>query len=246
MFGDDERKTMERDGVCVLRGVVSEARAHALSALADVVAKGPDEAGGVMRYLDEAHEARGKTIVGRVEYCRAHVPELRALMVDGPLLAIASGALGAEAIIFKDKINFKTPGGACFEPHQDAQAEWSAFGDFHLTCMLSLDATTIENGCLEVARGEHRRGLLGAIGAPLTAPLSYEAVVTEPGDVVVFGSYLPHRSGPNLTDATRRVLYLTFNTKSAGDHYEGYFAKKRASFPPNWQRSGTQAYRYKI
>ena len=48
----------------------------------------------------------------------------------------------------------------------------------------------------------------------------------EPGDVVYFDSYAPHRSGTNRSSRPRRALYLTYNAASAGDLRDTYYADK--------------------
>lgn len=63
------------------------------------------------------------------------------------------------AVLFKDKINFKLPGGDGFKAHQDVQAGWDAYASVHITAMLSIDRTTAENGWLEMAPRQHERGL---------------------------------------------------------------------------------------
>ncbi len=44
-----------------------------------------------------------------------------------------------------------------------------------------------------------------------------EKLKTKPGDVILFGAYTPHRSGPNKTKKARRMMYLTYNAKKDGD-----------------------------
>lgn len=74
-------------------------------------------------------------------------------LVNGPdMLGLVGELLGEEALLFKEKINFKLPGGAGFAPHQDAPAFTSFEQSVHITAMLSVDATTAQNGCLEIAR----------------------------------------------------------------------------------------------
>jgi hypothetical protein len=41
----------------------------------------------------------------------------------------------------------------------------------------------------------------------------------------------------NETDSARRILYLTYNATSHGDHRAQYFADKRANFPPDIERN---------
>jgi ectoine hydroxylase-related dioxygenase (phytanoyl-CoA dioxygenase family) len=153
-------------------------------------------------------------------------------------------------VLFKDKINFKLPGGDGFKPHQDQQAGWSTYADLFITAMVSIDPTTAENGCLELCAGQHTHGLLGGEWTPMTAAdmerLHARPVPTQPGDVVFFDSYTPHASGPNLTPEPRRVLYITYNRLSAGDHRVRYYADKRRNFPPDIERDPTRTYTFRV
>jgi hypothetical protein len=64
--------------------------------------------------------------------------------------------------------------------------------------------------------------------------------------VIFFDSYVPHASGPNLTQTARRILYLTYNLASAGDHRAQYFADKHASFPPDIDRDPSKTYEFRV
>src|SRR6478752_10242811 len=81
-----------------------------------------------------------------VSACRADV---RAL-VDGPLRAIATARLGVEAEAFKDKINYKQPGGAGFRPHQDRHAYPGV--PRVLSVLVAIDECSRTSGCLWLAR----------------------------------------------------------------------------------------------
>ena len=67
----------------------------------------------------------------------------------GSLPQFATTLLGEEAILFKEKINYKQPGGAGFVAHQDAAAY--KFIKHHIACLLAVGDMTRENGCLEFA-----------------------------------------------------------------------------------------------
>ena len=58
-------------------------------------------------------------------------------------------------------------------------------------------------------------------------PLEYHVVATNPGDIVLFDGYSPHRSGVNLTNKPRRIIYATYNPKSEGDLRQQYYERKR-------------------
>jgi ectoine hydroxylase-related dioxygenase (phytanoyl-CoA dioxygenase family) len=71
-------------------------------------------------------------------------------------------------------------------------------------------------------------------------------VPTSPGDVLFFDSYVPHASKPNLSGNRRRILYLTFNRASDGDHRSRYYAEKRLNFPPDIDRVPGIEYRFRV
>ncbi|KAJ2248605.1 hypothetical protein GGI13_004591 [Coemansia sp. RSA 455] len=52
------------------------------------------------------------------------------------------------------------------------------------------------------------------------------------GDVLIFGSYLAHKSGENKSNISRANLYMTYNPLSEGDKRAEYYADKREKFPP--------------
>jgi len=150
-------------------------------------------------------------------------------------------------VLFKDKINFKMPGGAGFELHQDQQAGWSTYAPRFMTAMISLDAASIESGCLEIAAGRHREGLIGEQWKPLDETgIDLEVVPTAPGDAIFFDSYVPHASKANFSDSPRRILYLTYNLADDGDHRARYYADKYASFPPDIDRNPSQTYIFRV
>ena len=56
---------------------------------------------------------------------------------------------------------------------------------------------------------------------------------TQFGDVVLFNSYVPHRSGINKLKIPRRALYITYNDSSEGDLREDYYKHKFQNMDQN-------------
>jgi len=113
---------------------------------------------------------------------------------------------------------------------------------------VAIDSSTIENGCLEVAIGKHNQGLFpqnpahGGLSDEEDAKLEWTPVPLEIGDVLIFSSWLPHRSGPNRSAKSRRALYVTYNAKTDGDFREQYYQDKRGKFPPKNEREDGRDY----
>lgn len=54
------------------------------------------------------------------------------------------------------------------------------------------------------------------------------------GDIVVFGSRIAHRSGPNLTDQRRAAIFGTYHFEAQRpDMSAEYWAHRRLNFPPD-------------
>jgi len=212
----------------------------------------PDAPGKWMKYYEpNRNNPQGSKILCRIENFTQYNPGLDFLLNGEKLLNINSDLFGESSILYKEKINYKLPGGDGFAPHQDVAAGWWMYGQtLHISCLVSIDAATKENGCLEVVRGRHMEGLMGddwkGIPDEKVAAMQWELIPTQPGDVLLFDSYVPHRSAPNNTNASRRVLYATYAKANEGDLRDRYYSDKRASFPPDCERDPNKVYQYKI
>jgi ectoine hydroxylase-related dioxygenase (phytanoyl-CoA dioxygenase family) len=151
---------------------------------------------------------------------------------DPALMELLHAVYGEPACLFKDKLIFKPPGVKGYPLHQDWIA-WDGFPESFLTVLVPFEAATRENGCTVVYPGYHHLGsMTPRDGAyyPLPADSVDEAKAVylelEPGDVAVFGGFVPHRSDPNLSGGWRRQLYLSYNRLSdGGDRREAHYAE---------------------
>ena len=224
-----------------LRGFLGPEAARDLVRWTDELAAWPEVPGKWMRYYERRRSDPEAKMLARIENFVPYHEGLARLFASPRLLGLLAACAGEPVVLFKDKINFKLPGGAGFAPHQDAPA-YVDFGiDQHLTIMAPVDAFTAENGCLEVARDARDRVFLpqnpdGTLRPGVMEALSVEPLLAEPGDVIVFDAWVPHRSGPNRSTHPRRSYYLTFNPASAGDRRAAYYARKRECFPPEYER----------
>jgi 2-aminoethylphosphonate dioxygenase len=208
----------------------------------------PEEPGKHMVYWETS--LAGQRIVQRVEDFVPYHDGFARLVRNRRLRGAIDHFLGERSCLFKEKVNFKMPGGAGFEPHQDQQAGWSRYAPLFVTALVTIDPATLENGCLEMPEGPRLTRLIGEEWRPLTPDemqsFALVPIPTEPGDVLFFDSYAPHASKPNRSDRPRRVLYLTYNATSAGDHRRRYFAEKRAAFPPDIERTPGVQYTFRV
>ena len=249
LLDDAQHAHYARHGWCAAPGFLSPAQAAEVSRWTDELTARPEVPGAHMVYWETSLKDPASKVRQRIEDFCPVAPAFDAL-VHGRLRDASAELLGGPAVLFKDKINFKEPGGAGFEPHQDQQAGWTEFAPMFVTALVTIDPSTLENGCLEMADAPRLGGLIGEEWTPLTpaqmAAFRLVPVPGDPGDVLFFDSYAPHGSAPNMTDAQRRILYLTYNLASDGDHRRAYYAAKRASFPPDVEREPGRDYRFRV
>jgi ectoine hydroxylase-related dioxygenase (phytanoyl-CoA dioxygenase family) len=141
-------------------------------------------------------------------------------------------------LLFKDKINYKLAAGNGFAAHLDAPAYDHISKIEHLTANFAVDEATLENGCIEVVPGSHKMDVElahgGAISKAWEDDHEWTAVPLRPGDVLLFGSHLAHRSGPNRSSTRRSMIYATYHGKSDGeDLRQRYYKHRRENFPPD-------------
>ena len=248
----DEQQVSEfrRTGYVYLPGFFTRAEIGRIAAWTDEVASWPEEPDKHFVYHENSALQDNERIVQRIEDLAPYHTGFRSLYLEGPLFDAVSELFGERAALFKDKINFKLPGGGGFKAHQDAQAGWNVYAKYFISALVSIDRSTEENGCLEIAPAWHKEGLIGEEWTPLdetaTSSMRFVSLPTEPGDVMLFDCFAPHRSGPNFTKDRRRMLYVTYNPSSEGEHKVTYFADKRKSFPPDIEREPGKTYVYRV
>lgn len=235
-------------GWVLVRGFFTGREIERVARWTDELLAAPEEPGKHMVYWEESLD--GRRVVQRIENFIPYHAGFDRLVGHGRVRGAVDRLLGERSCLFKEKINFKMAGGAGFEPHQDQQAGWSRYAPMFVTALVTIDPATRENGCLEMADGPRLTSLIGEEWRPLRLgemqSFALVPIPTEPGDVLFFDSYVPHASKPNRTGRPRRVLYITYNAASAGDHRERYFAEKRASYPPDIERAPGAAYRFRV
>ncbi len=241
MLDGAAREHWTRNGWVWLRGFLSASETAELTRWTEEIAAWPEEPGTWMRYYEKQPDGTPGKMLARIENFFPYHARVAGLLGGPRIMAVLEECAGEPVVLFKDKINFKLPGGAGFAPHQDAPA-YVNFGIEHqLTVMVPVDAFTRENGCLEMAVDACERVFLphnsdGTLRADVAERLRVEAPLATPGDVIVFDAWVPHWSGPNRSAGARRSYYLTFNPASAGDQRAAYYARKRECFPPEYER----------
>ena len=173
----------------------------------------------------------GEKVLERCDPLRDISPVFARLSTDRRILEPLSEIFEGEPKLFKDKLIYKLPGVSGYTMHQDA-AWWQGFPIEDLvSVMVAVDGASAENGGVEFFPGYHDHfrstpGQLRNMNNEEVAEIDLstgEIPQTEPGDMVIFHSFTPHRSGVNPSDKSRRQLYLTYSHGRHGDLYDAHY-----------------------
>jgi 2-aminoethylphosphonate dioxygenase len=244
---DSQLNDFKRDGYLVLRQAFDAPAMALIEQWTREIAEAPEVPGRQWVYHERSLKDPGELLINRIERISPFHDGFRSL--TEALRVPVGQLLGEQAVLFKEKINFKMPGGGGFKPHQDSQAGWEDYASYFISALVCIDEATVENGCLQMVAGHQHRGLFRS-WEPLTeadmAGMAFEYCPTSSGDVVFFDSYAPHASEANLSDRIRRIYFATYNRLSEGDHLERYYADKHRSFPPDIEREAGKDYVFRV
>lgn len=238
-----EVEVYRRAGYVIARGFLQPDEIVTLDDWIEEVEQRAGDDSTLHSYYESAENGTSQ-LLRRVEYFGSAHPGLYDFSTSEGLLSAISHLLGTKSVLFKEKINFKLPGGGGYPAHRDGHFWWTdadgerllgwyAYASRFLSVLIGVDPASPENGCLEIAPGGHDCAATAEPAVPLTSAeaqaMAFEPCVTKPGDVVFFDALAPHRSAANTSSQARRALYLTYNPCAEGDHRQRYFTDKRAS-----------------
>lgn len=195
---------------------------------------------GALRILDKS--ADGSTILTRLENTINYgYTKLGDIIINDSLVALLQSLFDYQyPTLFKDKVNFKPPGCRADLIHQDQASGWSKYADYFISVCIAIDANTKHNAAMRfLATGDYPMSLITDEWEPVTfenpetLPIEqYHIVEINPGDIIVFDSYVPHGSPANLSKDFRRNIFLTFNSASKGDLRQRYYEDRKVQYPP--------------
>jgi hypothetical protein len=219
----------------VRRELLDSAQLNALRTWADEVEAWPTGSHVWGHYAE--HTANGPRIC-RTENVSACHPGIGSL-VSGVLANCAADALGEPVVAFKDKVNYKQPGGAGFSPHQDKVA-YPGVGRV-MSILVAIDDCSVESGCLWIAGDVHEVLPVddrGVVRADIADALDWMVAELASGDGVCIDGLAPHYSETNRGGTPRRVLVASYAPVSEQYTREHYYAQRSEHMRAETERDG--------
>jgi 2-aminoethylphosphonate dioxygenase len=219
----------------VRKSVLTKTEAEALAGWSDSIESWPVGSHIWGQYAEQIGDRVAVCRTENVSACHSGI----AVLVDGLLREIAIGALGEPATAFKEKVNYKHPGGAGFRPHQDRRAYPSVARV--LSILVAIDECTTESGCLWLADGVD--ALLaaddrGVVRSDVVDSLRWDPVELTACDVVLLDGLAPHLSEDNRSPGRRRVLVANYAPTAEGSSRDRYYAARAETMRRASQQDG--------
>ncbi|XP_066912506.1 2-aminoethylphosphonate dioxygenase-like [Clytia hemisphaerica] len=242
---DEQVEAYQRNSYVVLRDLLTPDEKKLFTSAINEIEKWPVSDDKWFTYYETNS---GKRRLSRLEALYEHHAVTKK-MVEGKLGQAASDLLGEDAVVLKDKINFKYPGGIGYNAHQDGLG-YEDFGQyFHMAALVPADPMTLENGCLKIVPGKWGKLPFlpldetgGDIKEEIAKNFKWDPVICDAGTVVMFNSYVPHKSDVNQTNQSRRALYITWNGISLGDKRDEFYSVRRKLYPSDHLRDPNKDY----
>lgn len=140
---------------------------------------------------------------------------LREMSRAPAILDLCHDLIGPDVRLYWDQAVYKKPGNPQEFPFHQDNGYTFIDPQQYLTCWVALTDTDEGNGCPWVVPGWHRYGTLEHESTDLgwrCVERSPDAVAVpaRAGDIVVFSSLTPHRTGPNMSGDTRKAYILQY------------------------------------
>jgi phytanoyl-CoA hydroxylase len=226
-------KSYQQNGFAVLERFFDQEQVAVLTgAIDDVLAA--DELSSVAEL-----EPGDRSVARRIWSPTKRHPGFMQAAADPGLLDVLQLLIGPDILFHYSKLHLKAPRvGSVVEWHQDFSYYPHTNTDL-VTAMIYLDDATVENACLRVSPGSHRRGLAdhrvdgwfrGKVTGPGAPALESALPLEAPaGSVVLIHCLLRHDSAPNTSERIRRAYLPAYR---AADAFPIYFGPHAAHNEP--------------
>ncbi len=213
----------ERNGYVVVRNLLNDKELTTIRQhIADVAAGRVPEFPNEDLEFEPRSNPSAPPAIRKINRCAQNDAVFMRLACNEKVLDIVEQLIGPNIKLYGSQCFMKPPGGVAKPWHQDS-AYFTIEPRSLVTCWTALDEVTVENGCVWVVPGSHTGELHdhdqpwqvgdrtdmqvpdAVIGDRAEAP-----IVMPAGSCSFHHSMLLHRSGPNLTDTSRRGLAIHY------------------------------------
>jgi len=204
-----------------------------------------------------------KVRLRRVEKITENIQDVKKLLHSKKIKHLLKYITNKHNILFKDKLNFKYPGGQGFRPHIDGhfywkdkknkkREGWSEYSDTFTNLVIPLEDSDKKNGCLYLSK-KNNIERLGKNWRQITSKMDifspnikkqylkkfkFYPALMKTGDLLVFDWHCAHKSSKNNSKRSRLIFYATYCPKNNFKNLrKQYYYDKENSKNPNYLKS---------
>ena len=208
------------------------------------------------KYYFYYEKIKNKKKIRRIERVSDEIASSKKIILSKKIFNLLKILNKRNNVLFKDKLNFKYPGGAGFLPHIDGhfiwqdennkyQKGWKKYSQDFINIVIPLEKSSKKNGCIYVSNNPNTNRL-GKTFDQITKKMvintpniklqnlkkfNFVPIELDVGDIFVFNWKCAHFSKKNISKKSRMILYLTFcrkNTKIKNLRKVYYYDKKNS------------------
>ena len=240
LLSESRRRQLDDDGFTVLERVFST---QDMDAVAESIESFRERHEATLR---EKGGAEGISRAGEItftDHLAEKNPALLAFCRRPEIAELSVELLGPDIDLYWNQSVFKMPEGEKpFPWHQD-DGYTPVTPSPYLTLWIALSDATIENGCIWVLPGSHKKGLaphestpIGLSCHPLDDPDQGIPVPVPAGSMIAFWSLTMHKSAPNVSKDTRKAYIVQCSAHGlkyakTGEPVPGLLPVARAGIP---------------
>jgi phytanoyl-CoA hydroxylase len=225
---EQQREFWQENGYLVLEDVLTPHDVERLQRAADrLQTRAAALPGSSDRFSLKVFDSGGGTQIQSVAEPHELASEWMDLARDPRLLDPVEALLGSNLQLYYSMLMMKPSREGFTAPwHQDI-AFFAHDRAELLACMVAIDDATIENGCLRVAPGSHRLGLLNHYqegrftgiyqgdASTFDAPEGHRALPVRAGGVILWHAMTLHSSHANRSERPRRAVVFEYKNPEA-------------------------------
>lgn len=208
---------LERDGFVVLERVFSP---NLLAAVTERIERYQQRHAAAIAASGGTQGISRASEITFTSHLAENAPELLAFCRRPELAELGVALLGPDVDLYWNQAVFKMPEGAQQFPWHQDDGYTPVTPSPYLTLWIALSDATIENGCVWVLPGSHKKGLveheqtpIGLACHSLNDPNQGIPVPVPAGSIVAFWSLTMHKSGVNVSQGCRKA-YIVQLSKS--------------------------------
>eukprot|EP01061_Rhynchopus_euleeides_P047244 TRINITY_DN9399_c0_g1_i2.p1 TRINITY_DN9399_c0_g1~~TRINITY_DN9399_c0_g1_i2.p1 ORF type:complete len:221 (+),score=78.45 TRINITY_DN9399_c0_g1_i2:54-716(+) len=135
-------RSWNREGFLKIPAGMSSDKVDTLRRFLDEMQAEPARKGGLWKYFEADKNNQSRRLLNRIEKFTSYHKGMKEFVNMPFVRGVAEDVLGGPVNLFKEKVNYKLPGGGGFEPHQDMQPGWTKYAPQMLSVLLCADENT--------------------------------------------------------------------------------------------------------